>query len=41
LKDGAGTLAPDELSSLQEIKEGIAAYVIGHNPKEIFDYDIC
>jgi len=41
LKDGAGTIAPEELSRLQEIKESVAAYVIGHDPKEIFDYEVC
>jgi hypothetical protein len=40
LKDGAGTITPEELKRLQEIKEGIAAHVVGHDPKEIFDCEI-
>ncbi len=41
LKDGAGTIASAELVRLQEIKEGIAAHVVGHDPKEIFDFEVC
>ncbi|MDR1730829.1 MAG: hypothetical protein LBR61_01915 [Synergistaceae bacterium] len=41
LKDGAGVITPEELKRLQEIKETIAAHVIGHDPKEIFDYEVC
>jgi hypothetical protein len=41
LKDGAGTITPEELKRLQEIKENVAAHVIGHDPKEIFDCEVC
>ena len=41
LKDGAGTITPEELKRLQEIKETIASHVTSHDPKEIFDYEIC
>ena len=41
LMDASGSITPDELRRLQEIKEGIAAYVMEHDPKEIFDYQIC
>ena len=41
LKDGAGIITADELRRLQEIKEGIAAHVIGNDPRDIFDFEIC
>jgi hypothetical protein len=41
LKDDAGTITPEELKRLQEIKENVAGYVVGHNPKEVFDYEVC
>ncbi|MDR1978093.1 MAG: hypothetical protein LBQ42_05100 [Synergistaceae bacterium] len=40
LKDEAKEIAPEELKRLQEIKENVAAYVIGHDPKEVFDYAV-
>jgi formylmethanofuran dehydrogenase subunit E len=40
LKDEAKSIAPEELKRLQEIKENVAAYVIGHDPREIFDYEV-
>ncbi|MDR1623343.1 MAG: hypothetical protein LBS00_13330 [Synergistaceae bacterium] len=40
LKDEAKAIAPEELKRLQEIKENVAAYVIGHDPREIFDYEV-
>lgn len=41
LKDGAGTITPEELARLQEIKEGIAAHVVRHDPRKIFDCEVC
>jgi hypothetical protein len=40
LKDEAKAIAQEELRRLQEIKENVAAYVIGHDPREIFDYEV-
>ncbi|GHS89801.1 hypothetical protein AGMMS49957_13790 [Synergistales bacterium] len=40
LKDGAGAITPEELRRLQEIKENIAVYLVGHDPKEVFEYEV-
>jgi hypothetical protein len=40
LKDDAGTITPEELRRLQEIKENIASHVMGSDPRDIFDYEV-